>query len=253
MAFYAASSASAQNAKRRLVGRCGEYPLAEAELIIALGGDGAMLSAIHEIMKAGLKTPIYGMNRGSIGFLMNEYNANGLAERLSKAVRTRLTPLMMKARTVGGETLEALAINEVSMLRQTHQSAHIRIVVDGKMRMGNLVGDGVLIATPAGSTAYNLSASGPIIPLNAGVLAVTAISPFRPRRWRGALIADGSTVTFRVLQAKSRPVLVAADSAELRNVSEVRVRREVAASFTLLFDPSHALEERITAEQWAHA
>lgn len=252
LAFYAAATASAQEAKRRLVALYGEQPLAKAELLIALGGDGAMLSAVHKIMTAELKLPVYGMNRGSIGFLMNEYRANGLLARLVRAKPTLLTPLLMKARTLGGESMEALAINEVSLLRQTHQSAHIRITVDGKMRMGNLIGDGVLIATPAGSTAYNLSASGPIVPLNAGVLAVTAISPFRPRRWRGALVSHGATVHFKILQAATRPVLVAADSAELRDVVGVTVRRQSSASFTLLFDPGHALEERITAEQWAH-
>ncbi len=235
-----------------MVSLYGRTPLSRAEAIIALGGDGAMLQAVHKVMKLRLKIPIYGMNRGSIGFLMNRFALEGLPRRLAEATRTRLTPLLMEAKTDDGEILKALAVNEVSLLRQTHQSAHIRITVDETMRMGNLVGDGVLIATPAGSTAYNLSASGPIIPLNAGVLAVTAISPFRPRRWRGALIAETSTVAFRVLRAKTRPVLAVADWTELRNVVEVKVRRQASAAFTLMFDPGRALEERITAEQWAH-
>ena len=249
LAFLA--SATAPKELKRLKAIYGNAPLARADVIVALGGDGAMLNAVHRVMEKGLTTPIYGMNCGSIGFLMNRYSKSELTKRLKKAIATKLAPLKMVARNTSGKTLTALAVNEVSMLRQTHQSAHIKVKVDGKVRMENLVADGILIATPAGSTAYNLSASGPVVPLGSGVLAVTAISPYRPRRWRGALVAETSQITLRVKDPKHRPVSVSADSAELRNVSEVKVSQHKAASFTLLFDPSHALEERITAEQWS--
>jgi len=244
-------SVAAKKEKRILIAAYGDVPINKADVIVALGGDGAMLNAVHRVMENELDIPIYGMNCGSIGFLMNSYRKAGLINRLNKAIVTRLAPLKMVARNTSGKVMSALAVNEVSMLRQTHQSAHIRVKVDGKVRMDNLVADGMLVATPAGSTAYNLSASGPVVPLGSGVLAVTAISPYRPRRWRGALVDENSTIVLRVQDPKHRAVSVSADSAELRNVIEVKIAQHKKASFTLLFDPSHALEERITAEQWS--
>jgi NAD+ kinase len=208
-----------------------------------------MLETLHRLMETG--KPIYGMNRGSVGFLMNEYSEDALLERINAAERALIHPLRMTARDIHGETHRALAINEVSLLRQTRQTAKLRISVDGKVRLPELSCDGALVATPAGSTAYNLSAHGPIIPLDARVLALTPISAFRPRRWRGALLAHTAKVKFEVLEADKRPVSAVADNFEVRDVAEVDVKEDRDVSLTMLFDNGRSLEERVLAEQFS--
>ena len=248
LAFLASDAAKAQEALRRLVARYGNVPIEKASAIVALGGDGFMLESLHRYM--GLKKPLYGMQRGSIGFLMNAYDEEHLRRRVATAQGYKLHPLRMKVRTLSGNRIEALAINEVSLLRETRQSAKIRIEVDGVTRLDELICDGILVATPAGSTAYNLSAHGPIVPLGSGVLALTAICPFRPRRWRGALLPHSAKVKFRILEADKRPVSAVADYTEARDVVEVEVVEDRRVSLTLLFDPEHNLEERILNEQF---
>jgi len=248
IAFVAAESEAAKAAAARL-GRL--YPHVspdEAEVIVALGGDGFMLETLHRFRAR--RVPIYGMNRGSVGFLMNTYSEATLQQRLDRAEPVVLNPLKMSARTADGGRSEALAMNEVSLLRQTRQAAKLRIRVDGKVRLEELICDGVLISTPAGSTAYNLSAHGPILPLGAGVNALTPISAFRPRRWRGALLPQSATVLFEILEADKRPVSAVADYTEVRDVVEVEVRQDPDTDLELLFDPEHNLEERILAEQF---
>ncbi len=222
----------------------------EADVIVALGGDGFMLQTLHDSMHRN--TPMYGMNLGSVGFLMNEYQKTGLLERLEKAEVAHIHPLAMRAITAPGEEKTALAINEVSLLRETRQTAKLRIYIDGKVRMQELICDGLIIATPAGSTAYNLSAYGPIIPINAGLLAVTPISAFRPRRWRGALLPHSAAIRIEVLNAGKRPVSAVADNTETRNVTNVYVEEDRSITITMLFDEGHSLEERILAEQFSH-
>ena len=219
----------------------------QADVIVALGGDGFMLQTLHAFLGKG--KPIYGMNLGSVGFLMNEYREEGLLERLALAEQAVVHPLRMRAHTRQGVT-EALAFNEVSLLRETRQAAKIRVIVDERPRIAELICDGILVSTPAGSTAYNLSAHGPILPLSAGVLALTPISAFRPRRWRGALLPHGAAVTFEVLEASKRPVAAVADHAEVRDVARVDVREDQSVTLQLLFDPELALEERILKEQF---
>jgi NAD+ kinase len=248
VAFVAARTADAQDAARRARRRYGEVSPAKAEVIVALGGDGFMLQMLHRFM--GREVPIYGMNRGTVGFLMNAWRENGLLQRLERAQRVVLNPLLMAARTVGGKMIEAHAINEVSLLRQTRQTAKIAISIDGQQRLDELVCDGVMVATPAGSTAYNLSVHGPILPLGAGLLALTPISPFRPRRWRGAVLPRAARVTLDILEAAKRPVSAVADSTEVRDVASVTVTEDTAHPLTLLFDPEHHLEERILKEQF---
>jgi NAD+ kinase len=229
------------------------YPMVapgQANVIVALGGDGVMLQTLHSYM--GMEIPIYGMHRGSVGFLMNEYQEYGLLERIQAAKLNIVHPLKMTARDMNGRALEALAINEVSMFRQTYQAARLSLSVDGNIRLSELICDGVLIATPAGSTAYNLSVGGPILPLKAPLLALTPISPFRPRRWRGALLPNTAQVTVAVLEADRRPVSAVADHQEFRNVAAISVREERNVALHLLFDPGHALEERILAEQFRY-
>ena len=221
LAFTASERPEAQFARKRLMQRYGSVPPSEAEVIVALGGDGFMLETLHEHL--GGERPIYGMNRGSVGFLMNEYCEDGLLERINAAERAIIHPLSMVAIDTQRRQHRALAINEVSLLRQTRQTAKLRISIDGKVRLGELSCDGALVATPAGSTAYNLSAHGPIIPLNAKVLALTPISAFRPRRWRGALLAHTARVTFEILEADKRPVSAVADNFEVRDVMEVHI------------------------------
>ena len=250
IAFAAADGEPAQTALAELKSLYPEAPADEARYVVALGGDGFMLQTLHRFL--GRNVPIFGMNRGSVGFLMNEYNAADLPRRLAEAAVVDLHPLVMEARTAGGRIEHARAINEVSLLRQTYQAAKLTITVDGVTRLVELFCDGAIVATPAGSTAYNLSAYGPIIPLGAGVLALTPISPFRPRRWRGALLPHTATVTFSVLEADKRPVSAVADNTEVRNVREVTVREDQATTLQLLFDPEHNLEERILKEQFAH-
>ncbi|MFQ5784475.1 MAG: NAD kinase [Alphaproteobacteria bacterium] len=247
--FVASTAPEAQDALARLRGLYGNGPPEEAEVIVALGGDGLMLETLHRYLSRGV--PIYGMNCGTVGFLMNEFAADGLPERLENAERTELHPLEMRARDVHGEETSALAINEVSLLRETRQAAKIRISVDGKLRAPELICDGVLVATAAGSTAYNLSAHGPIVPLGAEVLALTPISAFRPRRWRGALLPAQAHIRFEILGNGKRPVSAVADYTEVRDVSEVNVAEKRDVTLSLLFDPGHSLEERILAEQFA--
>ena len=219
-----------------------------ADVIVALGGDGFMLQTLHAFVKTG--KPIYGMNLGTVGFLLNTYKEAGLLQRLKKARQVTLTPLRMVATDTRGKVSEVLAINEVSLLRSSRQTARIEVAVDGKKRLPELHCDGVLVATPAGSTAYNLSAHGPILPLGAGLLALTPINAFRPRRWRGALLSRTSRVEFTILDSKKRPVAAAADSVEMPNVAHVTVTEAIDTRLTLLFDPEHDLEERILKEQF---
>ena len=248
IAFVASPVPEAQEARTRLAQRYGDTDPADADVIVALGGDGLMLQTLHTFMKSG--KPIYGMNRGTVGFLMNEFRLDGLAERLAEARTTLIHPLVMLARDAQGIAHEAYAINEVSLFRQTYQVARVAISVDGKERLPELMADGVLVATPAGSTAYNLSAQGPIIPINASLMAVTPISPFRPRRWRGALLPDNARITIRVIDPERRPVAAVADHAEVRSVRDVDIRMDHSVSMQMLFDPGHSLDERILSEQF---
>jgi NAD+ kinase len=224
----------------------------DAQALIALGGDGFMLHTLHRMLEGDCPhLPVFGMNRGTIGFLMNEWRLDRLAERIAGAKAIRVTPLDMQVTTVGGETFAHSAINEVSLLRETRQTAKIEVLVNGHVVLPELVCDGVLVATPAGSTAYNLSAHGPILPLAAKMLALTPISPFRPRRWSGAILPDDTNICFRVLEPENRPVSAVADQIEVRDVARVEIRLERERSLTLLFDPEHALDERIAMEQFA--
>lgn len=246
--FTASQADMAQTALDRLSRRYGNVPADEADLIVALGGDGFMLQTLHRMQGHG--KPVYGMNRGTVGFLMNGYSEEALPERLAAAEETVINPLRMVARTRDGSRHEALAINEVSLLREGPQAAKLRIHVDGRVRMPELVCDGVLLATPAGSTAYNYSAHGPILPLNSAVLALTAIAPFRPRRWRGALLPKKAQVSFEVLNPERRPVMADADSRSVRDVAWVDVHSVPDISHRLLFDHGHGLEERLLREQF---
>jgi NAD+ kinase len=223
----------------------------EAETLVALGGDGFMLQTLHRMLDLGCPKPVFGMNRGTVGFLMNDWRLDRLAERIAEAKPIRVAPLQMEATTVSGETYLHAAINEVSLLRETRQTAKIEVLVNGRVALPELACDGVLVATPAGSTAYNLSAGGPILPLQAKMLALTPISPFRPRRWSGAILPDDTAVCFRVIEPENRPVSAVADQVEVRDVARVEVRLKRDRSLTLLFDPEHALDERIAMEQFA--
>jgi NAD+ kinase len=249
IAFCASERPEAQVASERLAARYGDAPEAEADVIVALGGDGFMLETLHRTL--GTAKPIYGMNRGSVGFLMNDYSEDGLIERLVAAECAVIHPLSMEAIGVDGGVHRALAINEVSLLRQIHQTAKLRLSIDGKVRMEELVCDGVLLSTPAGSTAYNLSAHGPIIPLRAQVLALTPISAFRPRRWRGALVAHTAEVLIEVLDPERRPVSAVADNHEVRNVRSVRISEVRDVALNMLFDAGRSFEERVLAEQFS--
>ena len=224
---------------------------ADASTLVALGGDGFMLQTLHRMLEAGEPRPVFGMNRGTVGFLMNDWRIDCLAERIAAAKAIRVAPLEMRATTVAGKTFTYAAINEVSLLRETRQTAKIEILVNGRVALAELACDGVLVATPAGSTAYNLSARGPILPLQARMLALTPISPFRPRRWSGAILPDDTSVCFTILEAQNRPVSAVADQIEVRDVAKVEVRLDRERSLTLLFDPEHALDERIAMEQFA--
>jgi NAD+ kinase len=248
LAFVCASTPNAREARDRLASRYGAVTEAQADIIVALGGDGLMLHALHRNMRR--RTPIYGMNLGTVGFLLNTYKEPGLLQRLKKARQVTLTPLRMVATNNRGKTTDVIAINEVSLLRSSRQTARIAVVVDGRPRLPDLYCDGILVATPAGSTAYNLSAHGPILPLGAGLLALTPINAFRPRRWRGALLPRHSEVELTVLDPRKRPVAAAADSVEIANVVKVTITEATDISLTLLFDPEHDLEERILKEQF---
>jgi NAD+ kinase len=223
---------------------------AAADVLVVLGGDGFLLSILHRMLERDVHRPVFGMNRGTVGFLMNDWSADGLAERLRAARGVQLRPLTMTAVTQAGETVVSPAFNEISLLRETRQVARIEISIDGKVRLEELACDGVLVATPAGSTAYNLSVNGPILPLECDLLALTAISPFRPRRWHGALIPNRSVVEFRMLEAERRPVSAVADQVEVRDVARVRVATDFERRLELLFDPEYALDDRIFAEQF---
>jgi NAD+ kinase len=248
VAFVAADNDAAQHALDHLSRRYDAVTPDQADVIVALGGDGFMLETLHRHIDR--QVPIYGMNRGTVGFLLNVYSDEKLMERLARAQTVRLHPLIMSTRTVDGQTHEALAINEVSLLRETRQAAKIRIRIDEKIRLEELICDGVLVSTPAGSTAYNLSAHGPIIPMGAGVLALTSISAFRPRRWRGALLSHKAKVSFEILESEKRPVSAVADYTEVRDVVQVDVYEDRNIGLDLLCDPEHNLEERILAEQF---
>jgi NAD+ kinase len=248
IAFEASPTPIATEARARLVARYGDCPFDQADIVVALGGDGFMLETIHRVLARN--TPVYGMNRGSVGFLMNPFNEDDLPDRLSRAQAAELYPLRMHAVTHTGSVEEALAFNEVSLLRQLRQSAKIRITIDGRVRLQELSCDGVLISTPAGSTAYNLSAHGPIVPLSANLLPLTPISAFRPRRWRGALLPSSAEVLFEVLEADKRPTAAVADFTEVRDVASVAVSEDRSVKVTVLFDPDQGLSERIIAEQF---
>ena len=250
IAFVASPIPEAQKAFKQLVEQYGNAPPAAADVIVALGGDGLMLQTLHNFMHAG--KPIYGMHRGTVGFLMNEFERKRLHERLLAARTTVIHPLLMRARDIDGDTVEFHAFNEVSLFRQTYQAARLRILIDGEERLPELVADGMLVATPAGSTAYNLSAQGPIIPINASLMALTPISPFRPRRWHGALLADRAQVRVEVLQPEKRPVAAVADHDEVRSVCAVDIQMDQGISMQLLFDPRHSLDERILREQFGY-
>ena len=249
IAFAASETQSAQEALGELTKVYGDMPMAEADVIVALGGDGFMLTTLHGTMH--LNVPVYGMNRGTVGFLMNEFNVLDLMERLNEAEEAEIHPLSMRAETVDGTIHEQLAINEVSLLRAGPQAAKLRIFVDDKQRMDVLVGDGALVSTPAGSTAYNYSAHGPILPIGSDVLALTAMAAFRPRRWRGALLPSSATVRFQVLEPDKRPVNADADSRQTNNVRSVEIKTDRSIVHRLLFDPGHGLEERLIREQFA--
>jgi NAD+ kinase len=248
IAFVASSSPEAQEGLAVLAKAYGNHDSETADVIVALGGDGLMLQTLHAHMRSG--KPIYGMHRGTVGFLMNEYNVEGLHARLTAARTTLINPLLMRATDTHDRMHEHHAINEVHLFRQTHQIARLRILVDGSERMPELAADGIMVATPAGSTAYNLSAQGPILPINAALLALTPISPFRPRRWRGALLPSSAVVVFEVLESEKRPVAAVADHEEARNVKRVEVMTDHSISIKMLFDPGHSLEERILREQF---
>ena len=246
--FTASTTPVAAAALAELTRLHGQTPLPEAEVIVALGGDGFMLQTLHDLN--GRSVPVYGMNRGTVGFLMNSFSLEDLPKRLAEAEEEVINPLAMVAETVGGEVHEELAINEVSFLRQGPQAARLRISVDGKRRLDELVCDGVIIATPAGSTAYNYSAHGPILPIGSDVLALTAVAAFRPRRWRGALLPKTAVVRFDVLDPGKRPVMADADGRSVRDVRSVEVRSQPAICHRILFDPGHGLEERLIREQF---
>jgi NAD+ kinase len=248
IAFVASAHEDAEAARRELSARYGHVAPEQADIVVALGGDGMMLQTLHERRDSGV--PIYGMNRGSVGFLMNEYGVDRLKERLAGAEHVVIHPLVMEATGIDGKTQSARAFNEVSLLRQSYQAAKLQISVDGKMRLLELISDGVLVATPVGSTAYNLSAHGPILPLNAPLLALTPLSPFRPRRWRGALLPEQAVIQIDILEADKRPVSAVADHSEVRSVSRVVIRMDTTSSIVMLFDPGHSLDERILAEQF---
>ena len=248
LGFVASPEAAAEAARDALHARYDGVSPEDADVIVALGGDGLMLSSLHGFMDQG--KPIFGMNHGSVGFLMNRFDEEGLVERIADAKMTLLHPLEMDATDADGKSHKALAINEVSLLRMTAQAAKLEISIDGKTRMDELICDGALLATPAGSTAYNLSAHGPILPIDAKLLALTPISAFRPRRWRGALLPENAKVTFRALEADKRPISAVADHSEFRNVVEVSVRQSKTHNLLMLFDKDHGLDERILAEQF---
>ena len=250
IAFVASAGIEAQAALAQLTGLFGNCEAADADVVVALGGDGLMLQTLHQNMRTG--TPIYGMHRGTVGFLMNEFNLDDLRGRLAAAQESVIHPLLMRATDVHGVVHVYHAINEVALFRQTHQAARLRILIDERERMPELIADGVLVSTPAGSTAYNLSAQGPILPINAALLAMTPICAFRPRRWRGALLPNTAYVVIEILESDKRPVAAVADHDEARDVLRVEVLSDTTISMRMLFAPGHSLEERILSEQFGY-
>lgn len=248
--FVSSGTAEANAAMERLRARYGDCGTDQADVIVALGGDGLMLQTLHRVMARNV--PVFGMNCGSVGFLMNDFADDGLVERLRAAKPTRIAPLSMQVTDVAGRKSEALALNEVSLFRTTYQAVKLEIEVDGRRQMEELICDGVLLSTPAGSTAYNLSAHGPILPIDSPLLALTPISPFRPRRWRGAILPNTVVVTFRTREREKRPCSAVADNVEFQNVAEVVVREDREHQVTLLFDPGTGLEERVLSEQFRY-
>jgi NAD+ kinase len=251
LSFLCADTDEARAARMRLVHRYGNAPPAHADVLVALGGDGFLLETMHKTLKLERPLPVFGMNRGSVGFLLNAHCEDDLEARVAAAQQVTLHPLRMRAERVNGEVVEALGFNEVSLLRETRQAAKLRISVDNVIRLPELICDGALVATPAGSTAYNLSAHGPIVPLGSDILALTPISAFRPRRWRGALLPHSANIVFDVLEHPKRPVSAVADFTEVRDVLRVEIWETHDIALTLLFDPEHNLEERILKEQFA--
>jgi NAD+ kinase len=249
-ALLVSPTATAEDAAKALKERRDWVSLKDADMVVALGGDGFMLQTLHAMLEARRILPVFGMNLGTVGFLMNEWRAKGLDQRIENAKLFNVSPLRMEAETIEGEHVTLPAINEVSLLRETRQTAKLEVTVNGRVVIPELVCDGVLVATPAGSTAYNLSAQGPILPLGSALLALTPISPFRPRRWRGAILPETATVMFRVLDAVKRPVSAVADQREVRDVATITISIDRAATLKLLFDPEHALDDRIAMEQF---
>jgi NAD+ kinase len=250
MALLASPTAQALSAAEILRSRHDWVPFEQAEMLVVLGGDGFMLQVLHKMLDGHQSLPVFGMNLGTIGFLMNEWREGQLLDRIRKARTMTIYPLKADIESVTGETYSLPAINELSLLRETRQAAKISVSVDGHEMIEELICDGVLVATPAGSTAYNLSANGPILPLDANVLALTPISPFRPRRWRGAILPDRAEIGFKIIEANKRPVSAVADQREIRDVKSVKVAIDRARSLNLLFDPDHALDDRIAREQF---
>lgn len=250
-ALVASPTEAAQEAQLRLLERHAWVAEDDADVIIALGGDGFMLQTLHTMLDRGRIVPVFGMNLGTIGFLMNDWQPDGLLDRIALAKRVQVNPLRMEARTISGETVTSCALNEVSLLRETRQTAKLEISVDDRIAIPELVCDGVLVATPAGSTAYNLSAQGPILPLDSALVALTPISPFRPRRWRGAILPDRTRISLRAIEPSKRPVSAVADQREVRDIAEVTIWMDRSRPLTLLFDPEHALDDRIAMEQFA--
>ena len=248
--FVSSDNEAAKEAKDNLVKKYKDYPASKADVIVALGGDGLMLQTLHNnIDKA---KPIFGINKGSVGFLMNDYKDDDLLERIDSAALTKVYPLQMKVKTEK-EEISAKAINEVSLLRQTYQAAKIKIKIDDKIRLEELICDGILLATPAGSTAYNLSAHGPILPINSNLLALTPISAFRPRRWKGALLPHDSIVEIEILEKAKRPVSAVADNLEIRDIESVKITEDRKTELFMLFDPETNLEEKILEEQFTYS
>lgn len=251
-ALVASPTEAAQTAVQKLRKQHEWVSPNEADIVIALGGDGFLLQTLHDMLDQHRIRPVFGMNLGTVGFLMNEWRPEALFARIAAAKRFQVLPLRMEAETVNGQIVRSPALNEVSLLRETRQTAKLEVAVDGRVVLPELVCDGVLVATPAGSTAYNLSVEGPILPLDSALVAMTPISPFRPRRWRGAILPERTKITFRVLDPGKRPVSAVADQREVREVTRVSVAIDKATPLTLLFDPEHALDDRIAMEQFAN-
>ena len=251
IALAVSPTEKAQSAAKHLVESGDWAPIEEADVVVALGGDGYMLQILHEMLDTGRIRPIYGVNLGTVGFLMNIWHdGDDVVRRLKRARAFDVLPLSMTATTVSGDTVRWSAINEVSLLRETRQTAKLEVTVNDQVRISELVCDGVLVATPAGSTAYNLSANGPILPLACGLIALTPISPFRPRRWKGAILPESSRISFKVLEHAKRPVSAVADQREIRDIRDIHIAIDPTKKLTLLFDPGHSLDERIAAEQF---